>query len=220
MVLFSKQELKSMSLEVVWLLSKGTDSELLVASVNTKYVFFLNKMYCTSYVYYIKSSSIICLMLCDISGEKKKKKAKLFGLSSSCSYVIRWLKQVLHLLFALVRECLTEMMALKGFITTAFKTDREVGLNLCTDFTFLQPFCSKVFFCCQQLQEQSSVVWFLVFGSHKPPRERAKGNLVPEWAAKVLHVRAKYDFLPFNFLLLHLKTFLYGLALISSGSRL
>lgn len=42
-----------------------------------------------------------------------EKKAKFFGLNSSCSYVRKSLK-LHHSLFVLVRECLTEMMALKG----------------------------------------------------------------------------------------------------------
>lgn len=186
-------------------------------------------MYCTSYVYYSQSSSIIYLMLCNIPGRKKKKSQ------------IVWLKFILFLC-----KKMTEVST--SFIVCSCKRtfyrddgsqrplpfqlagEGEVGLNLCTNFTFLQPerypeILKSVFLLSAALRREfCGLVLRLIFGSHKPPVKEPKEIFEQSEQLRMkqtlLHKRANCDFLSFNFLLFHLKTFSYGLSSISYDSRL
>lgn len=178
MVLFSKQELKSMSLEVMWVLSKETDSKLLVVSVNSKHAFLKQDvLYLICLLQLVQQYNLLNAL--QYSWEEKKKSQ------------IVWLKFILFLC-----KKMTEVST--SFIVCSCKRtfyrddgsqrplpfqlagEGEVGLNLCTNFTFLQPerypeILKSVFLLSAALRREfCGLVLRLIFGSHKPPVEEPK----------------------------------------------
>lgn len=113
MVLFSKQELKSMSLEVVWLLSKETDSKLLVASVNNKYAFFKQDVLYLICLLHLVQQDNLLNALQHSWGKKKKRKRSQIVWPEFILLICKKMTKVVHLLFVLVRERLADMMGLK-----------------------------------------------------------------------------------------------------------